>query len=102
MHRRTRRYTLFPYTTLFRSQVMCSHKHIFNKHFCSDYVNFRFSLKRLFENLKRSEEHTSELQSPDQLVCRLLREKKKRNNARHGDQVQTVACNVWTYYSYEH
>src|SRR5258708_10788307 len=35
------------------------------------------------QNLERSEEHTSELQSPDHLVCRLLLEKKKRNAERH-------------------
>src|SRR5258708_29090929 len=34
---------------------------------------------RIFRNLLRSEEHTSELQSPDHLVCRLLLEKKKNN-----------------------
>ena len=37
------------------------------------------------ENVKRSEEHTSELQSPDHLVCRLLLEKKKKNKI-HTDQ----------------
>src|SRR5258708_31383615 len=35
------------------------------------------------DQVKRSEEHTSELQSPDHLVCRLLLEKKKKNNRQH-------------------
>src|SRR5258708_20196896 len=39
----------------------------------------RFMVKQAAEKLKRSEEHTSELQSPDHLVCRLLLEKKKKN-----------------------
>src|SRR5947208_12178760 len=77
MIRRPPRSTLFPYTTLFRS--------------------FRAAVRELAqgvvqplaaavdrehrfpdEAITRSEEHTSELQSPDHLVCRLLLEKKKR------------------------
>src|SRR5437867_6703204 len=62
------RSTLFPYTTLFRSLHPVSH---------SDFV------ERLLDALlalggRRSEEHTSELQSPYDLVCRLLLEKKKK------------------------
>src|SRR5258708_13925244 len=70
MIRRPPRSTLFPYTTLFRSQT-----------------NTRRSLpvrsgssprpERFGDEPLRSEEHTSELQSPDHLVCRLLLEKKK-------------------------
>src|SRR5258708_9605031 len=92
MIRRPPRSTLFPYTTLFRSV------------FSSEEVNMitEARVKELFEyadkelsrihrshklpggvvlvggTAKRSEEHTSELQSPDHLVCRLLLEKKKR------------------------
>src|SRR6267378_6625343 len=64
MIRRPPRSTLFPYTTLFRTE--------------GDYV-FRAHPggKRFFE-LARSEEHTSELQSRRDLVCRLLLEKKKK------------------------
>src|SRR5258708_21935481 len=67
MIRRPPRSTLFPYTTLFRS--------------------FRFPVRRAPLEpgrqpsacaARRSEEHTSELQSPDHLVCRLLLEKKKK------------------------
>src|SRR5258708_12100337 len=88
MIRRPPRSTLFPYTTLFRSalSLVCLTvvatsliKSIFNLnplikldgyYLLSDYLEI--------PNL-RSEEHTSELQSPDHLVCRLLLEKKKHN-----------------------
>src|SRR5256885_9852454 len=71
MIRRPPRSTLFPYTTLFRS---ATHVHglgdgaacIMNS-FCEQF------------GPQRSEEHTSELQSPCNLVCRLLLEKKKEN-----------------------
>src|SRR5438067_8555342 len=84
MIRRPPRSTLFPYTTLFRSEP-------------GDPANY-FMLARLYEDAgegdeaeriflaakdarpnDRSEEHTSELQSRFDLVCRLLLEKKKRN-----------------------
>src|SRR2546426_8561866 len=84
MIRRPPRSTLFPYTTLFRS-----HQPSYNlvNFFAVDatglpLVVFQFG----FVNAsgKRSEEHTSELQSPCNLVCRLLLEKKKiEQNARH-------------------
>src|ERR1017187_10684514 len=62
MIRRPPRSTLFPYTTLFRSD-QGSHRHL-QEH--TYYIG----------NVFRSEEHTSELQSPMYLVCRLLLEKK--------------------------
>src|SRR5258708_12846647 len=68
MIRRPPRSTLFPYTTLFRSRVrglMCENS--------AGRGNSKLSPDRT----SRSEEHTSELQSPDHLVCRLLLEKKK-------------------------
>src|SRR5574340_1417757 len=65
MIRRPPRSTLFPYTTLFRSVDRGSKR--------SDHAPPRTG------NRIRSEEHTSELQSPKDLVCRLLLEKKKRN-----------------------
>src|SRR5438552_14854656 len=68
MIRRPPRSTLFPYTTLFRSRAW---KRI---HPMSTPEIARGSSSR-----PRSEEHTSELQSPDHLVCRLLLEKKKNN-----------------------
>src|SRR5258708_24757143 len=68
MIRRPPRSTLFPYTTLFRS-ISSEYK---------DIVAFGLLvLILLFRPTGRSEEHTSELQSPDHLVCRLLLEKKK-------------------------
>src|SRR3990170_1278077 len=66
MIRRPPRSTLFPYTTLFRSHIAM----LFN-----DLVAKR---KKEEHRDVRSEEHTSELQSPDHLVCRLLLEKKTR------------------------
>src|ERR1017187_8127314 len=66
MIRRPPRSTLFPYTTLFRSMLFRS----FAGHFKPEH---HFA----FEAVARSEEHTSELQSPMYLVCRLLLEKKR-------------------------
>src|SRR5256885_9547304 len=67
MIRRPPRSTLFPYTTLFRS-INAAIYNLFNKGFV-DYQPYNVP--------GRSEEHTSELQSPCNLVCRLLLEKKK-------------------------
>src|SRR5256885_12541704 len=69
MIRRPPRSTLFPYTTLFRSaegQLYLSDRNLRCRH-----------LGRGTRGGRRSEEHTSELQSPCNLVCRLLLEKKK-------------------------
>src|SRR5947208_10142660 len=70
MIRRPPRSTLFPYTTLFRSRTGM----IVDVGFDSTLTVADAQGKREV----RSEEHTSELQSPDHLVCRLLLEKKKR------------------------
>src|SRR5690348_18232805 len=69
MIRRPPRSTLFPYTTLFRSQQngVVERKN-----------RTLITLARTMID-ERSEEHTSELQSPVHLVCRLLLEKKKKN-----------------------
>src|SRR5713226_9874685 len=69
MIRRPPRSTLFPYTTLFRSQLVSEN--------IAGQLLKRVSYRRIMK--KRSEEHTSELQSPVHLVCRLLLEKKKKN-----------------------
>src|SRR5258708_15763570 len=70
MIRRPPRSTLFPYTTLFRSRGQPDDGH-----------PDRGPLTGLPGSRRgRSEEHTSELQSPDHLVCRLLLEKKKDQN----------------------
>src|SRR2546426_3072343 len=80
MIRRPPRSTLFPYTTLFRSDL-----HLL--------VPARRGVERALAGApedrgarrepRRSEEHTSELQSPCNLVCRLLLEKKKKRNEKH-------------------
>src|SRR5258708_35979012 len=73
MIRRPPRSTLFPYTTLFRSRY-CVCKRTVNR------VHSGSLRKARVRHLHmRSEEHTSELQSPDHLVCRLLLEKKKKS-----------------------
>src|SRR5256885_9596003 len=72
MIRRPPRSTLFPYTTLFRSVLLprnWAHSRLLHR-------LLAFSMNR-FVSPERSEEHTSELQSPCNLVCRLLLEKKK-------------------------
>src|SRR5258708_24858043 len=91
MIRRPPRSTLFPYTTLFRSTVV-ARPHL------SHYVPLACSILfcQVIHHRMRSEEHTSELQSPDHLVCRLLLEKKKnktlRLQASHGSRTVTVEC----------
>src|SRR6202166_5007893 len=69
MIRRPPRSTLFPYTTLFRSRVSCTPVEV---------VLQGLDVSRHRSSRPRSEEHTSELQSPFYLVCRVLLEKKKR------------------------
>src|SRR5258708_15344562 len=83
MIRRPPRSTLFPYTTLFRSgRHLWAMVYILQKYFGRDGREEAEQLlqRRSGDADKRSEEHTSELQSPDHLVCRLLLEKKKKNN----------------------
>src|SRR5690349_23215182 len=79
MIRRPPRSTLFPYTTLFRSSP--------SNAWCRSPVArarraFRVSFRR------RSEEHTSELQSRRDLVCRLLLEKKKKKKKEMSDHAR--------------
>src|SRR5258708_18786624 len=79
MIRRPPRSTLFPYTTLFRSHTCgCQESRPVIAARVRDVRAVRF--ERPGRQIKRSEEHTSELQSPDHLVCRLLLEKKKEKN----------------------
>src|SRR2546426_5834281 len=75
MIRRPPRSTLFPYTTLFRSRWTCEIFMRAPRGGCS----CQFSGARERMVARRSEEHTSELQSPCNLVCRLLLEKKKQD-----------------------
>src|SRR5258708_15556993 len=83
MIRRPPRSTLFPYTTLFRSIADCGERRLAGKrHLFQVAAALGFHLfnpplcLEAFRLFLRSEEHTSELQSPDHLVCRLLLEKK--------------------------
>src|SRR5258708_22163101 len=102
MIRRPPRSTLFPYTTLFRSSsdaaaaaaaapeaqelpLLNSQMQVNAGKSQSMQDNFGYSLLASV----RSEEHTSELQSPDHLVCRLLLEKKKTNTQKTQDAIQT-------------
>src|SRR2546430_9989347 len=77
MIRRPPRSTLFPYTTLFRSGPCEGSPSLLTSCCCYQSVMAR-SLDRGKKGVNRSEEHTSELQSQSNLVCRLLLEKKKR------------------------
>src|SRR5258708_24915485 len=90
MIRRPPRSTLFPYTTLFRS-FFCEFYGVVDQvdhhltQACAICMNFHIVIRIVFNEKRkrfllktRSEEHTSELQSPDHLVCRLLLEKKKK------------------------
>src|SRR2546430_3279574 len=90
MIRRPPRSTLFPYTTLFRSVIdlimpvgkgqralIVSPPKAGKTTILQDIAN------AITRNNPRSEEHTSELQSQSNLVCRLLLEKKKRSDTRH-------------------
>src|SRR2546430_10217616 len=77
MIRRPPRSTLFPYTTLFRSQILASW---YSVQPYGSGAGLWYALLLVFPlmlALLRSEEHTSELQSQSNLVCRLLLEKKR-------------------------
>src|SRR3712207_8275166 len=83
MIRRPPRSTLFPYTTLFRSRaglrkilrLLVAHDALLS--------GPARGVRRAFRAFRRSEEHTSELQSRQYLVCRLLLEKKKKRSCLH-------------------
>src|SRR2546422_5488180 len=102
MIRRPPRSTLFPYTTLFRSislgvQMMSAN--------CSEsettlHISPRNFLKRRARRTKRSEEHTSELQSRLHIVCRLLLEKKNRKPNHWSPSGVSSADNVLYHYSF--
>src|SRR2546430_12417726 len=85
MIRRPPRSTLFPYTTLFRSTIVDAgtagaDTFLQEKEEVIDHAKVRVLafLNIVASGMKRSEEHTSELQSQSNLVCRLLLEKKKQ------------------------
>src|SRR2546426_7413896 len=84
MIRRPPRSTLFPYTTLFRSLAQrLDHRH----------AERQVRHEAAVHDVHRSEEHTSELQSPCNLVCRLLLEKKKKKNK---NSRQAIAYHYYT------
>src|SRR5256885_12143549 len=79
MIRRPPRSTLFPYTTLFRSYWdLEARLQELGFDYTYDKRWYDYLIARNYPEAQRSEEHTSELQSPCNLVCRLLLEKKKR------------------------
>src|SRR2546430_12754964 len=94
MIRRPPRSTLFPYTTLFRSTSGPALEKT------GDIVAILTNLEAgeiLFIDEIRSEEHTSELQSQSNLVCRLLLEKKKKKKRHTIEECRLVRCdNVYS------
>src|SRR5947209_17357665 len=91
MIRRPPRSTLFPYTTLFRSTArLVQVQKMLGDRMGKDIFFYSISIDPSHDT--RSEEHTSELQSRQYLVCRLLLEKKKRT----GDQLTGYGPTLWT------
>src|SRR2546427_6952293 len=90
MIRRPPRSTLFPYTTLFRSVLLASRR---TRHQRGPSAPSRRGAGLWAARaVERSEEHTSELQSQSNLVCRLLLEKKKKNDETCLDDLYTIVC----------
>src|SRR5260221_867476 len=99
MIRRPPRSTLFPYTTLFRSHGRVHrHQEVLNQHLAVGRVAdvaldqgevLRHRRAGRARRCRRSEEHTSELQSHSDLVCRLLLEKKKTSEACDADAAES-------------
>src|SRR2546430_6494469 len=84
MIRRPPRSTLFPYTTLFRSHIPRCGRREMGDRWGRESLRREESPHRIRRRrAKRSEEHTSELQSQSNLVCRLLLEKKKNRRLQH-------------------
>src|SRR5256885_12656941 len=92
MIRRPPRSTLFPYTTLFRSGCRS----------CDRFPRARCKDKNWHGWFQRSEEHTSELQSPCNLVCRLLLEKKKKQTSLYTNTPSTSSVPHCPYASLHH
>src|SRR2546430_13165886 len=88
MIRRPPRSTLFPYTTLFRSKDPPAL-------FRAERTHSRPAGQ--MPRKLRSEEHTSELQSQSNLVCRLLLEKKKKQHTRYHNSKQPLSCYSFNY-----
>src|SRR5437016_10798528 len=88
MIRRPPRSTLFPYTTLFRSALNLSASDTGNTGL--SFLIRRVAVRRRSLKVHRSEEHTSELQSLTNLVCRLLLEKKKQKSRTRKKTAKTM------------
>src|SRR5258708_23973181 len=93
MIRRPPRSTLFPYTTLFRSAYDLEKLRL-DRIFRTHNLTIPDSTDGKEIAYDRSEEHTSELQSPDHLVCRLLLEKKKKTNKKNERSTKFTRENV--------
>src|SRR3989442_4152340 len=91
MIRRPPRSTLFPYTTLFRSLQALVIRNLDTADDELAPLGERMHIEALPDpHRRRSEEHTSELQSRPHLVCRLLLEKKKKSGHRHEYSCQYI------------
>src|SRR2546430_5324267 len=93
MIRRPPRSTLFPYTTLFRSVCLTKKPPVLNGYKrpqARTSINSTPPTWSKITRRTRSEEHTSELQSQSNLVCRLLLEKKKTHELRQQARQQTI------------
>src|SRR2546430_9091226 len=94
MIRRPPRSTLFPYTTLFRSVELCLRSRGAGRLSGPGQRRGRRRRHGLGGHQDRSEEHTSELQSQSNLVCRLLLEKKKTQNI-YNNTDQTISSTLY-------
>src|SRR5256885_9112962 len=93
MIRRPPRSTLFPYTTLFRSRVLAPLPFLLQSEGGS--LRWTVTWRKPLHYEVRSEEHTSELQSPCNLVCRLLLEKKKKKLIHETTSISTEVHQVF-------
>src|SRR2546430_12025055 len=92
MIRRPPRSTLFPYTTLFRSREAVHGRLVGRTHPDAQLHSRELVQRRpLQRQTTRSEEHTSELQSQSNLVCRLLLEKKKKNTTNYHNTTALIS-----------
>src|SRR5688572_31646738 len=96
MIRRPPRSTLFPYTTLFRSRKGFGSNPLMPSFYSSRSARARLKTRANISSVSRSEEHTSELQSQSNLVCRLLLEKKKKKKTKIHKQESTKENNTLT------
>src|SRR2546430_12846904 len=98
MIRRPPRSTLFPYTTLFRSHLAAREPATCYHELRAVQLRFVLQLPAEFVKAPRSEEHTSELQSQSNLVCRLLLEKKNNNQYNNIIQTRSLATAQYEIY----